>query len=111
MKSGSEAENVIEAKKEITDENSSENSSKENRYCADKAGKHCRNCNSTNGSETENVIETKKKITDENSSEDSSEENRYCANKIGKHCRNCNSIFGSGNKLYQYLRFEIACII
>jgi hypothetical protein len=50
-------------------------------------------------------------ITDENFSEVSSEEDRYCADKIGKHYRNCNSIFGSGNKLHQYLRFEIAYII
>jgi hypothetical protein len=61
--------------------------------------------------EAENVIEIKKEIIDEDISEDFSEENRYYADKIGKHCRNCNSIFGSENKLYQYLRFEIACII
>jgi hypothetical protein len=40
MKNGSEIENVIEAKKEITDENSSEDSSEENRYYANKTGKH-----------------------------------------------------------------------
>jgi hypothetical protein len=63
------------------------------------------------GSETENVIETKEEIIDEDPSEDSSEEDKYCADKIGKHYRNCNSIFGLRNKLHQYLRFEIACII
>jgi hypothetical protein len=45
MKSGSEIENVIEIKKEITDENSSEDFSEEDRYCADKTGKYCKNCN------------------------------------------------------------------
>jgi hypothetical protein len=45
--SSKEDEDVIEAKEEITDEDSSEDSSEEDRYCADKAGKHCRNCNST----------------------------------------------------------------
>jgi hypothetical protein len=63
------------------------------------------------GSEAEDIIEIKKEITDENSSEDFSEEDRYCADKIGKYYRNCNSIFESENKLHQYLRFEIACII
>jgi hypothetical protein len=51
MESGSEVEDVIEAKEEITDENSSKDSSEEDRYCADKTGKHCRNCNSTFESE------------------------------------------------------------
>jgi hypothetical protein len=88
MESGSETENVIEAKKEITDEDPSEDSSKED----------------------EDVIEAKEEITDKNS-EDSSEEDRYCVDKAGKHCRNCNSTFGLGNKLHQHLRFEIACII
>jgi hypothetical protein len=64
-----------------------------------------------NGSEAENVIEIKKEIIDENPSENSFEEDRYYADKIGKYCKNCNSIFGSENKLHQYLRFEIACII
>jgi hypothetical protein len=41
-----ENENVIEVKKEITDENSSKDSFEEDRYCVDKIGKHCRNCNS-----------------------------------------------------------------
>jgi hypothetical protein len=63
------------------------------------------------GSEIEDVIETKEKIIDEHLSEDSSEEDRYYAYKVGKHCRNCNSIFESENKLHQYLRLEIACII
>jgi hypothetical protein len=63
------------------------------------------------GSEAENVIEAKKEITDENSSKNSSEEDKYCVDKAGKYYRNCNSTFGSENKLHQYLRFEIACII
>jgi hypothetical protein len=50
MESGSETENVIEAKKEITDENSSKNFSEEDRYCADKIEKYCRNYNSIFGS-------------------------------------------------------------
>jgi hypothetical protein len=45
MESESEIENVIEVKKEITDENPSEDFSEENKYYADKIGKHCRNCN------------------------------------------------------------------
>jgi hypothetical protein len=53
IESGSEVENVIEAKEEITDEDSSEDSSEEDRYYADKAEKHCRNCNSTFESENE----------------------------------------------------------
>jgi hypothetical protein len=51
MENGSEVENVIEAKKEITDENSSKDSSEKDRYYADKTEKHCRNCNSTFESE------------------------------------------------------------
>jgi hypothetical protein len=51
MESGSETENVIEAKKKITDENLSEDSSEENKYYADKIKKYCKNCNSTFGSE------------------------------------------------------------
>jgi hypothetical protein len=46
-----EVENVIEIKKEIIDENFSEDSSEENRYYADKIGKYYRNCNSIFGSE------------------------------------------------------------
>jgi hypothetical protein len=53
IESGSEIEDVIEIKEEIIDKDSSENSSEEDRYYADKAGKHCRNCNSTFGSENE----------------------------------------------------------
>jgi hypothetical protein len=63
------------------------------------------------GLEIENVIEVKEKIIDENFSKNFFEEDRYCADKIGKYYRNCNSIFESENKLHQYLRFEIACII
>jgi hypothetical protein len=51
MKSGLEVENVIETKEEIIDENSSKDSSEKDRYCADKIGKYCRNCNSIFGSE------------------------------------------------------------
>jgi hypothetical protein len=53
MESGSEIENVIEIKEKITDKNFSEDSSEEDKYYADKTGKHCRNCNSTFGSENE----------------------------------------------------------
>jgi hypothetical protein len=88
MESGSETEDVIEAKKKITDENPSEDSSEED----------------------ENVIEAKEEITDKNS-ENSFEKDRYYVNKAGKYCRNCNSIFGLRNKLHQHLRFEIVCII
>jgi hypothetical protein len=51
MKNGSEIEDVIEIKEEITDENFSEDFSEENKYYADKAGKYCRNCNLIFGSE------------------------------------------------------------
>jgi hypothetical protein len=47
MENGSEIEDVIEIKEEITDENSSEDSSEKDRYYVDKTEKHCRNCNST----------------------------------------------------------------
>jgi hypothetical protein len=50
MKNGSEAENVIEVKEKIIDENPSEDSSEEDRYCVDKIGKHCKNCNLILGS-------------------------------------------------------------
>jgi hypothetical protein len=51
MKNGSEIENVIEAKEKIFDENFSENFFEEDRYCANKIGKYCRNCNLIFGSE------------------------------------------------------------
>jgi hypothetical protein len=53
MESGSEVENVIEAKEEIINEDFSEDFSEEDRYYADKAEKYCRNCNSIFGSENE----------------------------------------------------------
>jgi hypothetical protein len=42
----SEIEDVIEAKKEIIDEDFSEDFSEEDRYYADKIEKYCKNCNS-----------------------------------------------------------------
>jgi hypothetical protein len=51
MESGSEIEDVIEVKEEITNEDFSENFSEKDRYYVNKTEKYCRNCNSIFGSE------------------------------------------------------------
>jgi hypothetical protein len=53
MESGSEIENVIEIKKEIINEDFSEDFFEEDRYYADKIEKYYRNCNLIFGSENE----------------------------------------------------------